>query len=114
MSNNCIFCKIAAGEIPCEKIYEDELIIAFRDIAPVAPVHVLLVPKVHIQSANEITSENSHIVARIFEVASNLALELGIAESGYRIVNNCGADGGQTVAHLHFHLIAGRAGGGMY
>jgi len=114
MSNDCLFCKIITGKIPCDKVYEDDLVIAFRDIAPVAPQHILVVPKVHIQSANDITEENSQIIAHIFVTAKNLAAELGFAGNGYRIVNNCGLDGGQTVGHIHFHIIAGRVGGGMF
>jgi len=110
----CLFCKIIAGEIPCDKVYEDDLVIAFRDIAPVAPHHILVVPKAHIPSANELNEENSQIVAHIFVIAKNLAAELGFDDNGYRIVNNCGSDGGQTVGHLHFHIIAGREGGSMY
>jgi len=114
MSNNCLFCKIIAGEIPCDKVYEDDLIFAFRDIAPVAPTHILVVPKTHITSTNDLNESNANIVAHIFVVARNLANELGFADNGYRIVNNCGGDGGQTVGHIHFHIIAGRGGGGMF
>ena len=112
--DKCLFCKIIKGEIPCDKVYEDDLVIAFRDIAPVAPFHILVVPKSHIMSANELNESNVSVVAHIYVTARNLAEELGFADSGYRIVNNCGADGGQTVGHLHFHIIAGRAGGSMY
>lgn len=105
---DCLFCKIINGEIPSDKVYEDEQVFAFRDIAPAAPVHVLIIPKKHISSANEINEDNAAVVAHIFSVASKLAGELGIADSGYRIVNNCGKDGGQTVGHLHFHLLGGR------
>ena len=105
---NCLFCKIINGDIPSDKVYEDELVYAFRDISPAAPTHVLIVPKEHIASANEITEENASVVAHIFCVAGKLARELGIDGSGYRIVNNCGKDGGQTVGHLHFHLLGGR------
>ncbi len=105
---DCIFCKIIKGEIPSEKVYEDELVFAFRDINPVAPVHILIVPKQHLVSVNDITAENSAVAARIFEVAAKIAKEQGISESGYRIVTNSGADSGQTVFHLHFHLLGGR------
>lgn len=108
---DCLFCKIINGEIPSSKVYEDEMVYAFRDIDPQAPQHIILIPKVHITSANEITPENSKYVARIFEVVPALAKKLGIAEGGYRLVNNCGADGGQTVPHLHFHLMGGRSFG---
>ncbi len=101
---DCIFCKIAAGEIPSNKVYEDETVLAFYDLDPQAPVHVLLIPKQHIASAKEITSENSGVVAHIFEVAAKLAGELGL-ENGFRIVNNCGKDGMQSVQHLHFHML---------
>ena len=104
---DCLFCKIIAGEIPSKKVYEDELIYAFYDIDPQAPVHVLIIPKTHIKSAAEITAENSGIVAHIFEVAAKLAKELGLAD-GFRIVSNCGDSAGQSVKHLHFHLLGGR------
>lgn len=104
---DCLFCKIAAGEIPSKKVYEDEQVYAFYDIDPQAPVHVLLIPKAHIASAAEITAENSAVVAHIFEVAARLAKELGLAD-GFRIVSNCGDSAGQTVKHLHFHLMGGR------
>lgn len=104
---NCIFCKIAAKEIPSNLVYEDEQVCAFYDLDPQAPVHVLIIPKAHIASAQEITPENSAAVAHIFEVAAKLAADLGL-ENGFRIVNNCGKDGQQTVQHLHFHLLGGR------
>lgn len=107
---DCVFCKISAGEIPAKKAYEDDVCLAFYDLEPQAPVHVLLIPKQHIGSVSEITSENSAVVAHIFEVAGRLAKELGL-EKGYRIVTNCGEDGGQSVPHLHFHLLGGRAMG---
>ena len=105
---DCLFCRIAAGEIPSTKVYEDDLVYAFRDIAPVAPVHVLIIPKEHVMSSlNDITDENSAIIAHIFKVAAKIAAELGL-DAGYRVVNNCGEDAGQTVKHLHFHLIGGK------
>ena len=104
----CLFCKIISGDIPSAKVYEDELVYAFKDINPMAPVHVLIVPKQHLSSMNDITEENSALIAHIFAVASKLAKELGIDESGYRVVSNCGADAGQTVFHLHFHLLGGK------
>ena len=106
---DCLFCKIIAGEIPSKKVYEDEKVYAFYDISPAAPVHVLIIPKMHIPSANALTEENADVVGHIFAVAARLAAELGIAEKGYRVVNNCGEDGGQTVQHLHFHLLGGRS-----
>lgn len=105
--DNCIFCKILKGEIPSKKVYEDDLMYAFYDIQPMAPVHILMIPKEHISSLNELTEKNSAVVAHIFSVASKLAKQLGIDESGYRVVSNCGADAGQTVFHLHFHLLGG-------
>ncbi len=105
---DCLFCKIIAGEIPSAKVYEDETVYAFKDIAPMAPVHILIVPKAHLASVNEITPENSAVVAHIFEVAAKLAAEMGLAEDGYRVVTNCGAHAGQTVFHLHFHLLGGK------
>ena len=104
---DCLFCKIIAGEIPSAKVYEDELVYAFKDIEPQAPVHILIVPKEHIKSAAEITAENSSVVAHICEVAAKIAREQGLDE-GFRIVNNCGDSAGQTVKHLHFHLMGGR------
>ena len=104
---NCLFCKIAAGIIPSTKVYEDELVYAFRDIAPQAPVHVLVIPKAHIDSCNGITADNSAVVAHIFEVIPQIAREEGL-ENGYRIVSNCGDDAGQTVHHLHFHILGGK------
>ena len=105
--DNCIFCKIIKGDIPSKKVYEDELCYAFYDINPLAPVHFLVVPKQHIASAAEINEENAALVGHIYAVIAKLAKELGIAE-GFRVVTNCGADAGQTVRHLHFHVLAGR------
>ena len=105
---NCLFCKIIKGEIPSTKVYEDEMVYAFNDIAPQAPHHIVIIPKVHIASANEINEENSKYIAHIFEVIPKFAKELGFDENGYRVINNCGKDGGQTVHHIHFHLTAGR------
>ena len=104
----CIFCKIIRGEIPCSKVYEDEKILAFNDINPEAPVHVLIIPKTHIESANYIDEKNSELLTHIFLAAKKIATQFGVAESGYRIVNNCGEQGGQTVKHIHFHLLGGR------
>ena len=104
---DCIFCKIINGELPSKKIYEDDLVYVFEDIAPAAPIHYLIIPKEHIPSAKEITSENSHIIAHIYEVVAKLAKDLKL-EDGFRIVNNCGEMAGQTVFHIHFHLLAGR------
>ena len=104
---DCIFCKIAAGEIPARKAYEDDTVIAFYDLEPQAPVHVLIIPKQHIPSVAQVTQENSAVVAHIFEVAAKLAAELNLSD-GFRVVSNCGAAAGQTVMHLHFHLLGGR------
>ena len=104
---DCLFCKIAAGEIPSEKVYEDERVLAFYDIDPKAPVHFLVIPKVHIASASEITAQNSGEVAYIFEIIAKLAKELGM-ESGYRVVTNVGEDAGQSVKHMHFHVLGKR------
>ena len=104
---NCIFCKIAAGEIPSTKVYEDEQILAFRDIAPMAPVHILVIPKAHIGSVNEINAENAAIVAHISTVIPQIAAAEKL-ENGYRVVSNCGPDAGQTVHHLHFHILGGK------
>ena len=104
---DCLFCKIAAGDIPSTKVYEDETVYAFRDIAPQAPTHILVIPKVHIGSVSEITAENSGLVAHIFEVIPRIAEAEGLT-GGYRVVSNCGADAGQTVHHLHFHILGGK------
>ena len=105
---DCIFCSIIKGDIPSAKVYEDDTVYAFKDINPMAPVHVLIVPKEHIASVNEINENNSAVVAHIFEVAAKLAKELGVDKDGYRVVSNCGAYAGQTVFHLHFHLLGGK------
>lgn len=105
---NCIFCKIIEGEIPSKKAYEDDQVLAFYDIDAKAPVHVLIIPKKHIESVLALQSGDGALVAHIFEVAGKLARELGVDESGFRIVSNIGKDGGQTVPHLHFHLLGGR------
>ena len=105
---DCLFCKIIAGDIPSTKVYEDETVYAFRDIAPQAPTHILVVPKAHLSSMNDVTAENSAVVAHIFEVIPQIAKAEGLA-NGYRVVSNCGADAGQTVAHLHFHILGGKA-----
>ena len=104
---DCLFCKIIAGDIPSTKVYEDDMVYAFRDIAPMAPTHVLVVPKVHIPSADGVSAENSAYVARIFEVIPTIAAGEGL-ENGYRVITNCGEDGCQSVKHLHFHLLGGR------
>ncbi|MGN0183404.1 MAG: histidine triad nucleotide-binding protein [Candidatus Ornithomonoglobus sp.] len=111
---DCLFCKIIAGEVPSTKVFENDKIYAFRDIAPAAPEHVVMVPKKHICCANAITAENSSCVADICEAVPEIAKAVGVDKDGYRIVNNCGKNGGQTVMHLHFHLLGGKPGGKMY
>jgi len=107
MKNDCLFCAIIEGEIPSTKVYEDELCFAFRDIAPQAPTHILVVPKAHIASVNGVTAENSDLVAHIFTVIPQIAAGEGLT-GGYRVVSNCGDDAGQTVHHLHFHILGGK------
>ena len=102
---DCLFCKIINGEIPSTKVYEDEFVYSFKDIAPIAPVHNLIIPKQHICCANGIDETNSSAVAKVFEAAAKIAKAEGI--ESYRIINNCGEDAGQTVFHLHFHMVAG-------
>jgi histidine triad (HIT) family protein len=106
---DCIFCKIVQGEIPAGKVYEDDLVLAFKDINPAAPTHVLIIPKEHIPSINEVTPAQQELMGHILVVAARIAREAGLVGAGCRIVNNCGADGGQTVFHLHFHLLGGRS-----
>ena len=105
--SNCLFCKIIEGSIPSTKVYEDDMILAFRDIAPQAPTHILVIPKAHIPSVNGITAENSAVVAHIFEIIPQIAAAEKL-ENGYRVVSNCGDDAGQTVHHLHFHILGGK------
>lgn len=104
--DSCLFCKIIKGEIPSTKVYEDEYVYAFNDINPVAPVHVLVIPKEHICCADAVTAENSVNVGKVFEAIAKIAKQLDLKD-GYRVVNNCGEKAGQTVFHMHFHLIAG-------
>ena len=106
--DDCLFCKIINGDIPSTKVYEDEYVYAFRDIHPLMPVHVLVVPKKHIACADEVDGSNSDYVAKCFEAIAKIAKAEGL-ENGYRVINNCGEDGGQTVMHLHFHLLGGEA-----
>ncbi|NLL63799.1 MAG: histidine triad nucleotide-binding protein [Ruminococcaceae bacterium] len=105
---DCLFCKIINGDIPSTKVYEDDKCYAFRDISPQGPTHILVIPKEHIQSVNEINDANKDTVGHIFTVISKIAKEEGIAEEGYRVVSNIGEYGQQTVPHLHFHIIGGR------
>jgi len=104
---NCIFCMIVNGDIPSTKVYEDDKVLAFRDIAPQAPTHILVIPKEHIASVAEINEKNSAVVSRIFEVIAKIAKDEGL-EGGYRVVSNCGDDAGQTVHHLHYHILGGK------
>ena len=104
---DCIFCKIAAGQIPSAKVFENEWIYAFRDINPQAPVHVLVIPKEHVCSTDGITAANSALVAKIFEAIPVIAAQEGLA-NGYRVITNCGEDGCQSVKHLHFHVLGGK------
>ncbi len=106
---DCLFCKIINGDIPSEKVYEDENVYAFNDISPAAQHHILFIPKEHLDSANDLDEKNAKCLSEIFLAIKKVAKEKGFADDGYRIVNNCGKDGGQTVSHLHFHVIAGKA-----
>ena len=105
---DCLFCKIINGEIPSEKVYEDEYVYAFNDISPTAPVHVLIVPKKHISTINDIEDNDAELIGHIYLAAKKIAQEKGIAEDGYRVVTNCNQMAGQTVFHIHFHLLGGR------
>ena len=104
---DCLFCKIVAGDIPSAKVYENEYVLAFKDINPQTPVHILVIPKVHMESANDVNTENSVYVSKIFEAIPEIAREAGLA-GGYRVITNCGADACQSVKHLHFHVMGGR------
>ena len=104
---DCLFCKIAAGEIPCTKVYENDDVLAFRDIDPKAPFHVVIIPKQHIKSAADIDDANSGVISAIFEAVSKISMTENL-KNGFRVVTNCGEEGGQTVGHLHFHMLAGR------
>ena len=105
---DCIFCKIVSGEIPSTKVFENDKVLAFRDLNPVAPVHILVIPKKHVGSVNDITDENVEYISEIFKVIPEIVKQEGISDSGYRIVSNNGDDAGQTVHHLHFHILGGR------
>lgn len=106
--SDCIFCKIAAGEIPSSLVYQDDKVIAFKDISPLAPVHILIIPKQHMDSVLDVNGENSSIVAHIFEKIVEIAEKAGIEKDGFRVVTNIGENGGQVVKHLHFHILGGR------
>ena len=105
---DCVFCKIINGEIPSEKVYEDDKVLAFKDINPAAPIHVLVIPKEHVQNVLEINHENKEMISDIFLAINKIAKQLGIEDDGFRIINNCGKDAGQEVMHLHFHILAGK------
>ncbi len=105
---DCVFCKIIKGEIPSEKVYEDDEIIAFKDIHPAAPIHILVIPKKHIATLLEVSEEDSYLIGRIYQVINKLAKDMGIDQSGFRVIVNCGRDAGQEVMHIHFHMLAGR------
>ena len=109
MKETCIVCRVAAGDVPAKKAYEDDVIVAFHDIDPRAPVHVLLVPRKHIASVNELDAADSELIGKLYMAAKNLAQELCVASSGYRLVLNTGADAGQSVDHIHLHLLGGRS-----
>ena len=108
MSQDCIFCKIAAGAIPVKPVYEDELLVAFPDIIPVAPVHVLVIPRKHLGSVIETTPEDADLLAHALLTLPKIAAQLGVAETGFRVVMNTGQEGGQSVMHLHWHILGGR------
>lgn len=108
MAEECIFCRIVAGEIPADIVYQDEEFLAFRDIMPKAPTHVLIIPKTHIKSVAELTDGQQKLAGRLIIIARNLARKEGIAGKGYRLVINCGPEGGQVVPHIHLHLLGGR------
>ncbi|WP_336787018.1 histidine triad nucleotide-binding protein [Paenibacillus sp. MMO-177] len=110
---DCIFCKIIEGSIPSTKVYESENVIAFKDIQPAAPVHILIIPKKHISTMNDVTDEDGPVVAELFAAAREIAKQQGIAESGYRLINNVNSDGGQVVYHLHIHLLGGEKLGAL-
>lgn len=106
--DDCIFCKIVKGEIPSEKVYEDEKVLAFKDINPVTPIHVLVIPKKHFKDVLDVKEEDKEIIADLFQSINKIAKILEIEENGFRVINNCGKDAGQEVMHLHFHLLAGK------
>lgn len=110
-SQSCLFCGIVAGDVPADVVHRDDLVLAFRDISPKAPTHLLLIPQRHIASAAELTAADGELLCRLFVVAAQLARDVGVAEGGYRMVTNSGRDAGQSVAHLHFHLLGGRSMG---
>ncbi|MEJ2199552.1 MAG: histidine triad nucleotide-binding protein [Desulfuromonadaceae bacterium] len=106
--DNCIFCKIIAGEIPAKVLFEDELVVALEDINPQAPHHYLIIPRKHIRTTLDLTTADNGLVGQVFQIAGKIAHDLGFAEDGFRVINNCNEAGGQTVWHIHFHLLGGR------
>ena len=108
---NCLFCKIAAGDVPADLLHQDDLVVAIRDISPKAPTHLLLMPREHVVSAADLTDAHGPMLGRLFEVAADLARQAGITERGFRLVTNAGSGAGQSVPHLHFHLLGGRSMG---
>lgn len=105
---DCTFCKIIKGEIPSEKVYEDEEVLAFKDIQPAAPIHILVIPKKHIETLLNVKEEDSYLIAHIYQVINKIAKDMKIDKEGFRVIANCGKDSGQEVMHIHFHLLAGR------
>ena len=110
---DCIFCRIASGHIPTDFVYHDDEIVAFKDIKPIAPVHLIVIPREHIESLARMTGEHAALMGRMVSVANRLATEAGVSEAGYRLVANCGPDGGQEVPHVHLHVIGGRRLGAL-
>jgi histidine triad (HIT) family protein len=108
MSDNCIFCKIIAGDIPTKLVYEDELVVVFEDINPQAPHHCLIVPRKHIRTTLDLTTADNELIGHVFQVAGKIAHDIGFADDGFRVINNCNEAGGQTAWHIHFHLLGGR------
>ena len=106
---NCLFCKIVKGEVPSEKVYEDDKVLAFKDINPATPIHVLVIPKKHYENVLDVKEEDKEIIADIFQAINKIAEKLGVEKDGFRIISNCGKDAGQEVMHLHFHLLAGKS-----
>lgn len=108
MDENCVFCKIVKGEIPSEKVYEDEEILAFKDIQPAAPIHILVIPKKHIAMLTDIEETESYLIGKIYKTINKIAEEQGFAKQGFRVIANCGKDAGQEVMHIHFHILGGK------
>ena len=106
--DNCVFCKIINKEIPSKIVYEDDKVIAFHDVNPAAPIHILVIPKKHIETLLEVSEEDSNLIAYIFQIINKIAKQEGFAEKGFRVISNCGEDSGQEVKHIHFHILAGK------